>query len=329
MKRRTLLAAAATAPAASLISLVPAPALAQQAPWPTKPVRWLVPWGAGGAADVIARTVTQKLSERWGQTVVVENKPGGNTIIAASEVVRAAPDGHTLFMALSTTLTSNVFLHSKLPYDPVRDFTPITQIAGLPLILLGAESAPAKTLPELIEAARRSPDALTLGTAAGSQLQAEQWVRDWGVKIRIIIYKSGADVTKALLSNEIYTGLDAIPANLVHIRAGKMVGMAVNTTRRMPMVPNVPTLEELRIKNTAPGIWHALVAPAGLAPALQARIYADLQAVLAMPDIREKLVDQLGTEIVAGIGPQELAQKMRAETAVVGPLIKELGLKVD
>lgn len=322
-RREILLAAAASA-------LTGTAARAQQdLPWPVRPVRWIVPWGAGGAADVIARTIGQKLTERWGHQVNVDNKPGGNTIVAAVEAARAAPDGHTLFMPFSSTMTSNPFMYSKLPYDPLRDFTPITLVAGLPLIFLAGNGAPASTLPDLIALARKSPDTITIGTAAGSQLQCEQWMRDWGVKFRFIMYKSGVETTNALLSDQIHLGIDAIPGNLQHIRAGKMKALAVNTAKRMPMVAEVPTLRELNLKNSAPAVWHGLVAPANLPAALQRRIYTDVQAVLAMPDVQEKLQNQLGAEIVPGIGPQDLVAKVRTEMAVVGPLVKELGLKVE
>ena len=304
-------------------------ASAQQPAWPTKPVRWIVPWGAGGAADVLARNVTQKLSERWGQQVIVDNKPGGNTIVAAQEAMRAAPDGYTLFMPIAATLTTNPFMYSKLPYDPARDFTPIGFIANLPLILLASNGAPAKTLPELIELAKKSPDTVTLGTAAGSQLQAEQWMRDWGVKFRLIMYKSGIDTTKALLASEIDLAIDAVPGNVGHIKAGKMKGLAVTAARRMPMVADVPTLDELNLKHTEPPIWHALVGPAGLSSALQSKIYADLQAVLAIPELRDKLVNEMGFEMLPPMGGQELMSKVARESAVVAPLVKELGLKVD
>lgn len=325
-RRSVLLAVAGSALAGTAANAQQA---SQGSPWPVRPVRWIVPWGAGGAADVISRMIAQKLTARWGHQVNVDNKPGGNTIVAAVDAARAAPDGHTLFMAFSTTMTSNPFMHSKLPYDPLRDFTPITLVAGLPLILLASNGAPASTLPELIALGKKSPDTITFGTAAGSQIQCEQWMRDWGVKFRLVMYKSGVDTTNALLSNEIHLANDAIPGNLQYIRAGKMKALAVNTAKRMPMLPEVPTLQDLNLKNSAPGVWHGLLAPANLPASLQRRIYSDIQAVLEMPDVQERLQNQLGAEIILGIGPQELVAKVRSEMAVVGPLVKELGLKVE
>lgn len=323
MKRRSILLTAAVFPFAGTA------VNAQQVQWPVRPVRLVVPWGAGGAADVIARTLAQKLSERWGQQVLVDNKPGANTIIAASEIVRAAPDGYTLFMPIAATLTSNQFMYTKLPYEPLRDFTPITLLAGLPLILLGSSSAPAGSLVQLIEHAKKNPDTITFGATAGSQIQSERWMRDWGAKFRLVLYKSGVDVTRALLSNEIHMAVDAVPGNVGYLKGGKMKGLAVNAAQRMPMVSDVPTLDELKLKNTAPPIWHGLVAPAGLPSTLQAKIYADVQAVLAMPEVHSRLVNDLGTEVIPGVGPQDLMKKVNAEIAVIGPLVKELGLKTE
>jgi tripartite-type tricarboxylate transporter receptor subunit TctC len=321
-RREILVSAAATA-------LAGPTAWAQDKPWPSRPVRWIVPWGAGGAADALARTVAQKLGERWGQQVIVDNKPGGTTIIAATEAMRAAPDGYTLFMPIAATMTSNQFMYSKLPYDPLRDFTPIAIIAGLPLIVLTKDGAPATTLPELIELAKKKPDTIPFASATGSQLHCEQWMRDWGVKFRYIPYKSGVEVTKALLGGEVEYALDAIPSNLGHLREGKLKGLAVNTDKRVATVPGVPTMEELHIKHTEPKIWHGVVGPAGLPTSLQSRINADLQAVLSMPEINERLSKEMGLEPMLGVGPDEFTKRVRADIAVTGPLIKELGLKAD
>lgn len=324
MKRRSLLLALAAATTVTSVAVN-----AQETAWPARPVRWIVPWGAGGSTDVIARTVAEKLTQRWGQQVIVDNKAGGSSIVGATEAARAKPDGYTLFMPHSQTLTVNPFLYSKLPYDPLRDFTPISIIAAYPLIVMASDSAPGKTLPELIELAKKNPDTVTFGSAAGAQIQTEQWMRDWGVKFRYIGYKSGIDITRALLSGEVHLAVDAIANNLPHLKAGKIKGMAVNTAKRMPAVADVPTMDELKLKHTEPQIWTGIAGPAGLPTQVQRKIYADIQAVLAMPDVNDKLVKEFGLELLPGIGPEEYVRKVRAESAVVGPLIKELGLKVD
>lgn len=322
MKRRQFVIAGVGATFTSFL------ARGQQPAWPTRPVRLIVPWAAGGAADIIARTVAQKLSERWGQQVVVENKPGGTTIVGATEAARAAPDGYTLFQPIAATMTTNQFMYSKLPYDPLRDFTPITILASVPLVVMASAKAPGKTLPDIIDIAKKTPDTVTWGASAGGQVQSEQWMRDWNVKFRYVPYKSAVDTTKALLGNEIDLAVDGVAQNLDSIKAGKIRGLAVNTPRRMSMLPDVATMDELKLKHAEPQIWHALVAPAGLSPELQRRIYADVQAVLAMPDVKDKLRD-LGLETSLGVTPDDFMKKVRAESAVVGPLVKELGLQVN
>ena len=288
MKRRLMLAVAA---AATLTSLA---VHAQQSGWPTRPVRLIVPWAAGGSTDTIARTLALKLSERWGQQVIVENKPGANSIIGASEAARAAPDGYTLFVPISATMTANQFMYSKLPYEPLRDFTPIAIVASIPFwIIMAGTSAPGKTLSEFIDLARKNPGTVTFASAAPAQIQVETWMRDWGVKFSYIPYKSAVDVTKALMGQEVHLGVDAISNNLQHIKAGKINALAVNTASRMPMLPDVPTMAELKIKHTEPQIWHAIVAPAGLPVELQNKINADIQTVLALPDVNTKLVNEL------------------------------------
>jgi tripartite-type tricarboxylate transporter receptor subunit TctC len=268
---------------------------------------------------------------RWTQQrgVLVDNKPGGNSIVGAVEAARGAPDGYTLFIPNGTTMTANKAMYSTLPYDPVRDFTPICMLAGIPLVVMSSEVGTQKTLVEYISEVQKKPESVTFGSAAGAQIQVEQWMKDWGVKFRYVMYKSGIDVTKALLSGEIQLGVDAISNNLQHLKSGKARGVAVNASTRMPMLPDVPTMNEQGIKHTEPQIWNALVAPAGLPTALQAKIYADVQTVLAMPEVSDKLVKELGLELLPGVGPDELMRRVRAETAVVTPLVKELGLQVN
>ena len=321
MKRRFMLAAGAA------LSLNTVLAGAQTGKWPSRPVRVIVPWGAGGGSDVTARLFAEKLSERWGQQVIVENKPGANTVIAAVEVARAAPDGHTLFLPSNSTLTVNQHTHSKLPYDPLRDYSYIGIVTGISLVLVGSNKLQARTLPDVLALARKNPDTLTIGSGAGVQLQAEQWMRDWGVKFRYIPYKSGADVTRAVLSGEVDLGLDGTPNNQPHVLSGAMKGLAVNTAKRLPSMPNVPTLDELGVPHSAPPVYNSFVAPAGLPVDLQRRISADIQAVIAMQDVRDKLAG-LGVEPM-WVGGEELGRRVRLESEKLGPLIRELGIKMD
>jgi tripartite-type tricarboxylate transporter receptor subunit TctC len=300
-------------------------AAAKPMQWPTRRVRWIVPAGPGGASDVIARTLAQKLGERSGQAITIDNRPGGNTVIAALEGAHAVPDGYTLFQPINATLTVNQFTLSKLPYDPMRDFTPVAMLATVPLLVLASSSFQGRTLEDLIAEARKAPDTITFGAGTTAQLQLEEWMRDWNVKFRYVPYKSAPDITTALLSGEVQVAVDGIPNNLAHIQAGKMRALAVNTAKRVPSLPDVRTMAELGVKHTEPPIWHGLVAPAGLSPELARTISGEIQALLAMDDVREKLLG-LGLEPVS-IGPQEFANHIRSEAAKVGPLVKELGIR--
>lgn len=316
------------AAALALGTLIPAAQAQQASSWPSRPVRWIVPFAAGGTADATARHIAQKLTERWGQQVLVDNKPGANTIIAAVEAARAAPDGYTLFQPINSTLTVNQFAVSKLPYDGLRDFTPIAVLASVPLIFVANDSSPARTMNELIALARKSPDVITMGGGVvGVQLAAERFMRDAGVKVRYVAYKSGADVTKGLLSGEIQSGLDGVPAYPPLFKANKLRPLATNSTRRLASLPDVPTLTELGLKNSEAPMWHGLMAPAGLNADIQKKIAADLQVVLAMPDLREKM-SSLGLE-PAFAGPDDFVKLIRTESANLGPLVRDLGIRME
>jgi tripartite-type tricarboxylate transporter receptor subunit TctC len=301
---------------------------AQPGTWPSKPVRWIVPFAAGGTADATARIIAQKLSERWGQQVVVDNKPGANTAIAAVDAAHAAPDGYTLFQAINSTLTINQFTFAKLPYDPQRDFTPIGVIANVPLIFVANDSLPAKTMKDFIVLAKSQPGTVTVGGGSiGMQLASERFVRDSGAKVNYIPYKSGADVTKGLLSGEIQAGIDGVPAYPPLIKSGKLRVLATNSARRIPSLPDVPTLAELGLKQSEAPVWHGIVAPAGLPASIQKKIADDLQAVLALPDLKERM-SGLGLE-AAWAGADEFIKLIKSESAYMGPLVKDLGIKMD
>lgn len=308
--------------------LVSNAAQAQQAAWPTKSVRWIVPFGAGGAADAVARTLAQKLSEKWGQPVLVDNRPGANTVIGASEGMRAAPDGYTLFQAINSTLTLNPFTFSKLPYDPIRDFTQIALIAGVPMVFVSNDTLPAKSIPELIALAKTRPGIITVGGGSVSiQLALERFSRDAGVKFTYVPYKSGIDVTKGMLSGEIQVAIDGAVAYLPHAKTGKVRILATNSPQRAGSLPDIPALAEFGLRNSEAGLWHGLMAPMGLPKNIKQKIEADLRVVLALPDVKERMTS-LGLEPMWGTSEQFI-KLIETESAAMGPLAKELGLKMD
>lgn len=300
---------------------------AQQPEWPTRSVRWIVPFGAGGTADAAARHIALKLSERWGQQVVVENKPGANTTIAASEVARATPDGYTLFQPLSSTLTINPFVFEKLSYDPLKDFTPIGLMAFAPMMIVANDTLPANTLAEYVALAKQSPNDVTLGGGDISmQLIAGQFIKSADIKLQYVPYKSGPDVLRGLLSGEIQTGLDGFPAYPPFFKSGKLRPLGVASPVRLAALPDVPTLSEAGFKNSGSPVWHGVMAPAGLPTALQEKISADLKAVLDLPDLKARLQER-GLE-PAWLSKDDFVALIQRDTETMGPLIKELGIKV-
>ena len=320
-RRTILLAAVAAAFSASGTALA-------DSKWPTRPVRVVVPVAAGGPADAVARAVGQKLGERWGQPVIIDNKPGANTAIGASEVARAAPDGYTLLQAVNSTLTINPFTFAKLPYNVKQDFVPVSLVASVPIVLFASAKFPAKTFPEFLALARANPGKYTVGGGTvGLQLAVERLSRDAGIKLTYVPYKSGADVTRGLAGGDIDLAMDGIPANLPFIKEGKMRALVVSDAKRVSVLPEVPTLPELGLRNSDAPLWHAIVAPAGLPKDIQQKIQDDLRAVLAMPDIRQRFHD-LGME-AASSTPEALATMISSESGKLSPLIKELGLRMD
>jgi tripartite-type tricarboxylate transporter receptor subunit TctC len=303
-------------------------ASAQTANWPTRSVRWIVPFAPGGPGDITARILGQKLSEIWGQQVVVENKPGANTVIAAVEAVRAAPDGYTLFQPLNSTLTINQFAMSNIPYDAIKDFTHIGVVATVPLLVIANDTLPANSIRELIALAKAKPDTVTVGGGnVGQQVAVERFARDAGIKLRYIPYKSGADVTKALLTQELMVGFDGVPAYPPLLKQGKVRALATNSAKRISLLPDVPALSEFGLKNSDAPLWHAVVGPAGMPPAIRAKIAQDIQAVLAMPDVKERM-GALGLEPYF-LGGDDFVALIRSESAAMGPIIKELGIRMD
>jgi tripartite-type tricarboxylate transporter receptor subunit TctC len=287
-----------------------------------------VPFAAGGPADLVARTIAQQLGQRWGQSVVVDNKPGANTVIGATDVVRARPDGYTLLQPLDATLTTNGFLLSTPPYDSLLDFTHIIVLVSLPLILVTPEKLQLKTVADLVAYAKQQPDGLTYAyVTPGVQVLTEQFAKKAGLKVRAIPYKSTADVVKAILSGEVDFSFDGGAPYLAHIESGRVRVLATTGTRRPVAFARVPTLREAGVDLPPVTAWHGLSAPKGLPDAVRLKIEKDVREVLALPDVREKLISA-GLE-VEGQGQAEFVNMVRRDMDRIGPAIKELGIRIN
>lgn len=315
----TLLCAASVAFAAS--------ASAQQA-YPAKPMRIIVPFPPGGGSDLVARTVAARLGERWKVPVTVDNKPGGNTIIAAEAAAKAAPDGYTLFVAIDSTLAMNQALYSKLPYDPVKSFTPVTLAVTMPMVLAVHPSVNARTVPELLTLARAQPGKLAYAHGAmPAQVAGEVFKRATNADLLAVPYKGGAPAMTDTVGGQVPIIFDALGPAMPYIKGGKVRALAVTSAQRNPLLPDVPTLAESGAPQIDLLTWIGFVAPAGTEKAIVDKLHAEIAVILDMPQTRE-LLSGVGMTVVAGT-PAQFAQTIQRDTQKFGRIIKEAGIKLD
>ena len=320
------LAAAALLPVL-LVQLIPA-AQAQTAVWPTKPVKIVVTFPPGGAPDTLARLLADKWSQSLGQPVTVDNKPGAGGNIGADFVAKSAADGTTLVIGTVGTHAINQSLYTTMPYNNVRDFTPVTFLASTPNMLVVNNSVPAKNVKELIELAKKQP--LTFGSSGSGtsiHLSGELFNTLAGVKMQHIPYKGRAQAVPDLLGGRITMIFDNMPSALPLVKAGEIRAIAVTSATRSAAAPNVPTLAESGLPQFEATSWFALLGPAGMPRDVQLRINAETARVLALPDVKEKLAT-LGLDPAPGT-PEALAALIQAETAKWARVVKESGAKAD
>ncbi len=303
-------------------------AKAQTATWPTKPVRIVVTFPPGGAPDTLARVLADKWGQSSGQTITVDNKPGAGGNIGADFVAKSLPDGATLVIGTVGTHAINAALYDKLPYNHVKDFTPISFLASTPNLLVVNNTVPAKNVKELIELAKKSPLSFgSSGSGTSIHLSGELFNTLAGVKMQHIPYKGRAQAVPDLLGGRISMIFDNMPSALPLVKAGEVRAIALTSAARSPAAPNIPTIAESGLPGFEATSWFALYAPAGLPKDVQARINAETLRVMALPDVKEKLAG-LGLEIGTGT-PEALATFQQAETAKWAKVVKESGAKPD
>jgi tripartite-type tricarboxylate transporter receptor subunit TctC len=296
------------------------PALAQD--YPNRPIRMVIPFGPGTGIDGIGRVFAQKLAAELGQPVVVENRAGASGIIGADYVAKAAPDGYTLFFSAGSIFALNPILFAKLPYDPVRSFTPISLVYSQPLVVATSLKVPAKTLPELVTLARAQPGKLSAGNVGGFQLLATQYFSNvTNTKFLNVPFKSGTTV--ALLAGEIDMMVDVISLLAPQGKAGKINVLAVASEKRMPIAPNVPTLAELGYPIEI-STWTSLTGPANLPRSMVERLNAATRKIVAEPDFVERANAQ-GVHLAAS-APEYLNDLVHAETTRWQKVADEAGL---
>ncbi|KRC11443.1 hypothetical protein ASE11_18670 [Hydrogenophaga sp. Root209] len=306
------------------------PVLAQaQGPrdFPDRPIRLVVPFPAGGPTDLLARLVGQRMGQAMRQTIVVDNKPGANTIIGADAVAKAPADGYTLLMAIDSTLVMNQYLYAKLPYDPIRDFEPIGKVATTPLVIVTHQTGP-QSMQALVAQAKADPSALSYGFGTfTSQLSGELLKRTLGKEVVSVPYKGSAGTTQGLLSKDVTFTIDGITAAMPHFEKGTLRPLARLSTRSIPSLPNVPTLADVGVKLPDIDVWMALLAPRGTPADVVDKLSQALSQALAAKDVQEKL---LAAGLLADVSsPQALRSFIASEAARWRPVIADAGIKID
>lgn len=316
--------------AACVLGLAGAASAQSAAAWPTKPIRLIVAFAAGGPIDLSARIVAEGLSQRLGQPVVVENRPGANGAIAAEAVKSSAPDGHTALISNASMITITPTLVKDLKYEPLRDFEPVTRITQSSLVLVVNPEHPemrdVKSVVDLVAVAKRKPGEVSYGSAGLNgnvqQLAFELWADLAGIKLLAVPYKGSSEAQAAVLGQQVMLSFDTMTA-LPHIKAGKMRPLAVSSRERLPELPEVPTMQELGYRNFEVGFWSGVFVPKGTPPGTVQALSKAIGEVAADPAARAKL-DLLGRVVTSS--PDDFRRHIQAETATLAEVIKRAGL---
>jgi len=309
--------------------LFSAPAAFAQS-YPGKPVRIIVPYSAGGGTDIVARAVGQKLSEIWGQSVIVDNRAGASGMIGAEAAARASADGYTLLMATPAEVATNHHLYSKVSYNPERDFAPITLVAVTPLVVAANPDVPAKNIQELVALARARPGTLgfaTPGTGSTQHLSGEMLMSAAGIRLVHIPYKGAGQSIPDVVGGQVPLGIYGLLTISQQAKAGRLRVLAVTTLKRSSAAPDWPTLAESGFPGFDTSLWFGLLAPAATSKEIIVKIHTDVLRVLKLPDVRERIASQ-GADIV-GNSPAEFATFIAAESAKYARIIKQAGVKLD
>jgi tripartite-type tricarboxylate transporter receptor subunit TctC len=304
-------------------ALAAGPALADE--WPSRPIQVIVPFGAGGAADIIARLVGDKLAAALGQPVIIEDRPGAGGNIGAAAVARANPDGYTLLMSGSPTHSVGPYLYKDLSYDPMRDVPPVAMLAVAPNLLVVTASLPVKSVADLVALARAKPHTVTYSSAGigtSGYLAAELLKSSANLDISHVPYKSGPEAVTGVLSGNVTFMFFTIPALLPQVEAGQLRALAIGSAERSPLVPNVPTIAEAGYPGFDVIAWYALFAPRGTPEPIVKRLSAEVEKALNLPDVRAEMA-KLGAE-PHYLSPQGLTDFVATESPKWGPLLKNI-----
>ena len=312
---------------AALFAFLP-PLVVAQSTYPEKPVRMIVPTAAGAGQDIVNRLIGQKLSEAWGQPVVVDNRPGANGVVATELGARAAPDGYVIACGNSGTHAINATLYRKLSYDPVRDFTPVTEMVSSSLLMVASPRVAANSIKELIAEAKVAPGKLNIAVVgATGEIAGNAFKLQAGVNLTNILYKGGAPGTIALLSGESHLMLTNYASVAPQVEQGKLKLLGATGSRRMPQLPNLPTFAENGLDGYEIEMWYGLFVPARTPPAVVQAVQRSVARVVTLPEVKERLVGG-GYNVVAST-PEQFAQRVKREVEKYRKIILDSGMRQE
>ncbi len=296
--------------------------------YPSKPIRIVVGFPPGGGNDIIARMVGAKMQENWSQPVVIDNKPGANSIIAAEFVAKSAPDGYTLLVNATGGMSVNPVLYTKLPYDSLKDFVPISMVGVFPLVLVVHPSVPVNSVQELVAYAKANPGKLNYSAGSTAfQVATEMFKQMTGTDISHIPYKGSAASINAVLAGDVQMTIVDTPPLVPQIRAGRVKALAVTSAKRAGSMPELPTIAESGVPGYEMALWIGVFASAGTPRDIVAKLNAEVARIVNLPDIREKL-DGMGVEPL-GNSSEQMAEWIRREIARYGPVVKAANISAD
>jgi len=309
---------------------VAAPRIAFAQAWPARPVTVLVPWPAGGSADVLARSVSQFLAGRFGQPFVVDNRSGANGNIGTAAAARAAPDGYTLLVTTNGPITNNTLLFRAMPFNPATDLAPVALLAELPVVLAARSQMPYRTVPELLAYARANPGKVNCGTpplGSVAHLAVELLMHRTGIRLNLVPYRGSAPLTNDLLAGAVDMGIDLVTTYLPHIQAGTLNALGVTTDAPIPQLPQTPTVQAQGVPDYRATGWISLLGPANLAEETIGRLNEASNAYLAL-DATKAMLTPLGLTPLGGT-PVDLTRRMAAEVALWRPVIQAANIVVE
>jgi len=306
----------------------PLPAAAQS--FPDRPIKLIVPFGAGSAVDTIARAIAAQVAEQTGQAVLVDNRTGANGIIAAEAAAKSPADGYTLFMPNDGIMAANPALHAKLPYDPIKDFAPVTLTSTVPLVLVGNPAFAAKTVPELIALAKAKPGSInysSTGSGSAQHLAMEFFIEAAGVKMTHVPYKAMGPALTDVIAGTVPLMFSGMSNVIALVKDGKLRVYGVSTPKRSTAMPDAPTIAEAGLPGYGYAAWNGIVAPAATPPELVRKLHSEFAKAIANPALRAKLAS-LGFDLV-GAGPEEFGNLIKTDVARLGKLVRAAGIQAN